>query len=76
VLILGLPRDHARAASGVARLYRPSDGRADRLEPLRLDARGSQRISLDGLARGRWVLRLEWRANGLAYYHEQSLDLP
>jgi hypothetical protein len=74
-LVIDLPRDLARAASGSVRLYRPSDGRADRTTPLRLGASGSQQLSLDGLARGRWTLQLEWRANGLTYYHEQSLDL-
>jgi hypothetical protein len=74
-LALQLPRDLARAASGRVRLYRPSDGRADRTTPLRLGANGSQQLSLDGLARGRWTLQLEWRANGLTYYHERSLDL-
>jgi hypothetical protein len=74
-LRLGLPRELARAASGSVRLYRPSDGRADRTTPLRLGANGSQQLSLDGLARGRWTLQLEWRAHGLTYYHERSLDL-
>jgi hypothetical protein len=74
-LVLELPGDLARTASGIVRLYRPSNGRADRTADLRLDAGGRQRLPLDGLARGRWTLQLEWRANGLAYYHEQSLDL-
>jgi hypothetical protein len=74
-LALELPRELARAASGSVHLYRPSDGRADRTAPLRLDARGSQQLSLERLARGRWTLQLEWRANGLTYYHERSLDL-
>jgi nitrogen fixation protein FixH len=74
-VVLELPETLARTASGIVRLYRPSDGRADRAVDLRLDAGGRQRIALDELARGRWTLQLEWRANGVAYYHEQSLDL-
>jgi hypothetical protein len=74
-LLLGLPREFAQTASGTVHLYRPSNGRADRTAPLRLDARGSQQLSLDGLARGRWTLQLDWHVNGLTYYHEQSLDL-
>jgi nitrogen fixation protein FixH len=74
-LALELPPELARMASGAVHLYRPSDGRADRTMPLRLDAGGSQQLSLAGLAHGRWTLQLEWRANGLTYYHERSLDL-
>jgi nitrogen fixation protein FixH len=74
-LVLELPRDHAPSASGRMRLYRPSDGRADRIVSLHLDAHGSQHVALDGLSRGRWRLQLEWRASGLTYYHERSLDL-
>jgi hypothetical protein len=74
-LALELPPELARTASGSVHLYRPSDGRADRTMPLRLGAGGSQQLSLAGLARGRWALQLEWRANGLTYYHERSLDL-
>ena len=74
-IVIDLPGDLAREVSGAVRLYRPSDGRADRTTDLRVDADGRQRIPIDGLTRGRWTLQLEWRAQGLAYYHEQSLDL-
>lgn len=75
-LIVTLPREAARGAVGTLTLYRPSDGRADRVVPLALDAGGSQRVSLAGVAHGRWELQLEWEAGGVRYYHEQRVDVP
>jgi nitrogen fixation protein FixH len=75
-LIVTVPRDATGGAIGTLTLYRPSDGRADRVVPLALDAAGTQRVSLAGVARGRWQLQLEWAAGGVRYYHEQRLDVP
>ena len=75
-LTVTVPRDAANNATGTLTLYRPSDGRADRVVPLALDATGRQRVSLAGVARGRWQLQLEWIAGGVRYYHEQRVDVP
>jgi len=74
-LTIALPPAHA-AATGRVTLYRPSDIHADRTVPLALDAAGQQRVPLTGLARGRWLLRLEWTAAGIAYAREQALNRP
>lgn len=68
-----LPAPHARDARGVVRLYRPSDASADRSVPLALDGEGRQPIPLDGLARGRWVVQVEWTSSGRAFYHEATV---
>jgi nitrogen fixation protein FixH len=75
-LVVTLPREAARRATGTLTLYRPSDGRADRVVPLALDAAGEQRVSLAGVARGRWQIQLEWEAGGVRYYHEQRVEVP
>jgi nitrogen fixation protein FixH len=76
-LIVTLPREHAAAAAtGTLTLYRPSSVKADRTVPLALDARGEQRLSLDGLAPGRWILKVEWQVQGRSYYRESAVDVP
>ena len=67
---LALPVAHVRDAAGRVRLYRPSDSAADRSLPLAPDAGGRQRVSLDGLAAGRWVVQLDWTSGGKTFYRE------
>ena len=70
-----LPPDAAAGARGSVTLYRPSDARADRAIPLALDTAGRQRVPVAALARGRWLVRIDWVANGRAYFHETDLVL-
>jgi nitrogen fixation protein FixH len=67
---LALPVAHVGDAAGRVRLYRPSDSAADRSLALAPDAGGRQRVSLDGLAAGRWVVQLDWTSGGQAFYRE------
>jgi nitrogen fixation protein FixH len=75
VLDVTLPRDAAAGAAGAITFYRPSDSRADRTIALALDAAGRQRVPVAALARGRWLARIEWAADGRAYFHETGLVL-
>jgi nitrogen fixation protein FixH len=78
-LIVRVPRARASSSgevSGALTFYRPSDVGADRVVPLRLDANGVQRVSLDGLASGRWILEMAWQAQGRHYYREEAVHLP
>lgn len=75
-LVVTLPREAATGATGTLTLYRPSDGGSDRSVPLDVDATGTQRVPLAGVARGRWQLQLDWQAGGVRYYVEQRLDVP
>jgi nitrogen fixation protein FixH len=76
-LMVTLPREHAAAAAtGTLTLYRPSSVKADRTVPLALDARGEQRLSLDGLAPGRWILQVDWHVQGRSYYRESAVEAP
>jgi nitrogen fixation protein FixH len=71
-----IPRPAARGAAGSVVFYRPSDRHADRTMPLALDDLGHQAIPIAALERGRWLLRLEWTADGEAYLHERPIVLP
>jgi nitrogen fixation protein FixH len=59
------------AGTGSATLYRAADERLDRSIALAPNREGEQRISLAGLAEGRWLLKLQWRSAGRNYYLEQ-----
>jgi len=71
-----LPAEAAAGATGTVTMYRPAEAAADRERPVSIAPDGSQRVSLDGLARGRWLLRLEWQSRGRVYYHEQPVVVP
>lgn len=71
-----LPPGQVPDARGEARLYRPSDASADRRVPLALDAAGRQRLSLEGLTPGRWVVQLEWTSGGRTFYREAGVTAP
>lgn len=62
--------------AGTVTLYRPSDAGADRSIPLDPDASGAQRIALAGLAPGRWLVQVQWRAGERQYYVERTLVRP
>lgn len=64
------------AIDGSVTLYRASDAAADRMSPFSPDARGTQVLSVSGLERGHWVVKLKWTAAGREYYVEQPIVLP
>ena len=70
-----LPPSQARDARGTVTLYRPSDSHADRVLPLRLGADGTQRVPLDRLASGRWVVQVRWSSAGRDYYVEGGVHV-
>jgi len=74
-LAVTIPEDQAALARGRITLYRASDSRADRLIDLIVDARGHQTIALEGVAAGRWTIKMAWTAGGQDYYYEASLHV-
>lgn len=75
VLTVTLPPDASAGARGTITLYRPSDALADRTVALALDASGQQQVPIAALARGRWLVRIDWVAAGRAYFHELGVTL-
>jgi hypothetical protein len=75
-LVISLPAAHAATATGTVTFYRPSDARADQVEPLGLDRAGRQEVALGNLAAGRWIVKLQWTAGGRNYYVESPLVIP
>jgi hypothetical protein len=70
-----IPRSHATSARGSILLYRPSDSAADRTFALAPDAAGAQRLRLQDLAAGHWLIKVQWTSSGRAYAVEQPVLL-
>lgn len=70
------PASVTSGASGALTLYRPADATADRRIPMAPDASGTQTVSLAGLAPGRWMIQVEWTADGRAFYAEHRVIVP
>ncbi len=60
---------------GQITLVRPSDARKDRTLPLQIDKTGRQQVSLAGLDKGLWRVRVIWGEKGTEFYDEQVLVL-
>jgi nitrogen fixation protein FixH len=75
-VMLSLPRDQAGTTRGTVTLYRPSDASADRVVALEPDGDGRQRVSLEGLRPGQWLVQIRWNAGGREYYAEKPVIAP
>lgn len=76
-LVLVLPgTEGANEIQGRATLYRASNASEDRTWSLALDRDGRQILPTAGLSSGRWLLQLEWRSGGVAFYAERPVTLP
>ena len=65
-----------RPGAGEVALYRPSDAGSDRVIPIHPDTAGRQRMSLADLPMGRWLVQVQWQADGREYYAERPIVLP
>ncbi len=74
-IVIRLPPEHERTAAGIVTLYRPSDAAADRRVPFEPLA-GRQRVNVADLAAGRWMVQIEWTAEGRPFYAEMPVNLP
>ena len=72
---VSIPPGQSRGAKGSLTLYRASDVAADRTSELKVSVEGTQDIRTDNLARGLWLVKLRWSAEGREYYFEQPVML-
>lgn len=61
--------------TGTIRLYRPSNSDLDRQWELALDGQGIQKIPAKELARGKWLVKVRWKADSTSYYKEKGIFL-
>lgn len=72
-ILVSLPAAQTKGASGKIRFYRPSNSKLDHEVPLALNDQGIQTLDAKALTAGLWKIRVEWTANGLEYYFDQSV---
>lgn len=58
---------------GVIHLYRPSQASLDQTLPLQVTTVGEQRLNTRSLAPGLWDVRVQWIANGEAFFVNQRI---
>lgn len=75
-LVLQFPAQFSNLpVTGEIEFFRPSDAALDCIESLELDANLQQKFPIDQFKSGFWKIKLNWTADSLEYYHEQSLTL-
>lgn len=76
VLRLQFPNNLAlEKLEGTVELYRPNDASMDQTFDLSLDQNGIQEISSQSLARGKWLVKVNWTSEGKNYFTEESIFL-
>ncbi|MGB2713066.1 MAG: FixH family protein [Vicinamibacterales bacterium] len=68
-----LPPAHAPMARGTITFYRPSDSHADKVFLLALSTDGEQRLQIDQMQIGSWLVQVRWTVSGRDYYVEQPV---
>lgn len=62
-------------ATGDVFLFCPSDSKQDKHVPIALNADYAMSISTDGLKRGKWRVKIDWKSGEKNYYQESMLVL-
>jgi len=64
---------HSTAKTGSIFFYRTNDSRCDFSKSLNVSHAGAQRISMQNLPKGIWIVKLEWSEDGKSYYVEERI---
>lgn len=67
--------EELEGALGEIHFYRPSDANLDFKVPLRVDTSHVQKVAVNLLVKGRWVLKMEWTKDGKGYMKEEKIIL-
>lgn len=62
-------------AEGKVTFYRPSNPALDREFPVELSAAGVQEFTTKSLAKGLWLIKVQWQKDGKNYYKEQKVQV-
>lgn len=68
---LGNYRDY----SGEIHFYSPVEKKRDLTLALKLDTALTQTVILNSVERGRYQVKIDWKANSTAYYHEEEITV-
>ena len=67
--------EELKGAVGKVQFYRPSDAKKDYSLNLKVSESNMQDIPVNQLAKGLWVVKLEWQKAGKSYLKEQKIVL-
>lgn len=59
--------------SGEIFMFCPSDSRQDKKIPIAADSANTMTIPLEGLKKGKWMLKVDWQSGDKSYYKEEVL---
>jgi hypothetical protein len=60
-------------STGKIQLYRPSDAKKDVAFDLNISASNSQKILVNKLTKGLWIVKIEWQKDGKEYLKEEKI---
>jgi len=75
VLEVSFPNNADKLIKGEIQLFRPSKSENDKLFSLKLEANGTQFISMKGMKKGLWKAKISFQIDGVLYYHEKNVIL-
>lgn len=59
--------------TGEIHFYSPVEAKRDSSLAVKLDLAFTQIIDLQNLKKGRYLVKIEWKANGISYYQEEEI---
>lgn len=62
-------------SEGRVTFYRPSNPELDRNFPVKLSAAGVQEFPTKSLAKGLWLIKVQWQKDGKNFYKEQKVQV-
>jgi hypothetical protein len=76
-LVVQFPADfRGKVLSGNINVYRPSEEKMDVILPVETDTSLMQLIPRSKLSQGRYVVKVDWKCEGICYYAEQDIFIP
>lgn len=74
ILRIDLTKESA-GSEGKVTFFRPSNPELDRDFTVKLSAAGIQEISTKSLAKGLWLIKVQWQKEGKSFYKEQKVQV-
>lgn len=62
-------------SEGKVTFFRPSNPELDREFPVKLSAMGIQEFPTKSLAKGLWLIKVQWEKEGKSFYKEQKVQV-
>jgi hypothetical protein len=69
---VAFPREY----SGEIHFYSPVGQKHDQISPVQPDSSFVQTIDLKNLEKGRYQIKIDWKAGATGYYQEEEIVLP